>query len=103
MVIPIVPRFQCESCGGHYNETTHSGAVYMHACAPIQHPKDPQRTLERKNRRDENLATDRYSRVTGIRAEGAGAKCLSHPNLDEPTWITRLKAQVEKEQEALNV
>jgi ssDNA-binding Zn-finger/Zn-ribbon topoisomerase 1 len=57
---------KCNSCGGIYNTTQPDGSRYFHACAPIPNPTyqpDPtkgtvvlQQTVERPNKRDENIA-----------------------------------------------
>jgi ssDNA-binding Zn-finger/Zn-ribbon topoisomerase 1 len=57
---------KCNSCGGTYSQVQADGSRYFHACPPIPNPgyqPDPtkgavvlQQTIERPNKRDENVA-----------------------------------------------
>ncbi len=97
----MTQRFRCNACGGEYSDVQADGSIYHHACPPSP-PNKKGETPEREIRRDENVARRRRGsavRVTGIVSEGFGAKCLTNNKLTEPPWITRLKADVEKENE----
>lgn len=73
------------------------GTIYFHACPPL--PADENGVVaERPDKRDENIQTFRGDRVTGITSEGMGVKCLTSDKLQEPAWITTLKARIEKEE-----
>lgn len=97
----MIHMFECQACKGVYPDQSGQGAAYAHACPPL--PRDKRGIVrEREDKRDETIAHDQYARVTGIRAEGAGVKCLTDKRLIEPAWITRLKRQAEKEQEVIN-
>jgi hypothetical protein len=97
----LITRFQCLSCGGVYGYTIASGGVYIHACAPMG-PDEKGRTHERRNRRDENLAYSSRGRLLGIQAEGAGVRCLDDVTIEEPQWITKLKARIAKQEDEGN-
>ncbi len=91
--------FQCLCCGGTYADTCADGIVYYHACPPLRADKDgaPQ---ERPDRRDENMASPKPGRTAGIKAEGKGVVCLSKPDLEEPDWLSKVKARIAREEEA---
>jgi hypothetical protein len=101
MAVQLRDKFECLSCGGVYFDTLPDGCPYHHACPPLGPDKDGV-VFEHDDKRDENLADDRYGRTIGIRRAGAGVKCLTNPQLTEPTWISRLRKRVAKEEEALN-
>lgn len=90
--------FRCNACKGTYSDTTRDGTAYMHVCGPLPPDKDG-RELERPDRRDERPARQRNLETPGILSEGAGVTAVSHPQLTEPAWITRLKARIAKEEE----
>jgi hypothetical protein len=56
---------KCKSCDGTFEPTQRDGSQYFHACAPIPNPAlqpdpgkpayDPRETVERPNKRDENI------------------------------------------------
>lgn len=97
----MIQRFRCNACKGEYSDVQPDGSIYHHACPPLN-PNKKGETPERENKRDENVDRLRRgtgSRVAGIISEGEGVKCLTDDKLTEPPWITRLKAQVEKEYE----
>lgn len=97
----MINRFQCQACKGEYGDTSPQGLTYSHACPPL--PRDKHGAVrEREDKRDETIAHDRYGRLSGIKAEGAGVKCLTSPRLIEPAWITQVKLQAEKEQETIS-
>jgi hypothetical protein len=55
----------CNSCGATYTPIQRDGSRYFHACGPIPNPAyqpdatqakfDPRVTIERPNKRDENI------------------------------------------------
>lgn len=94
----MIHTFQCLSCGGVYVEGSTDGISYAHACGPLPATKK-EPTRERPDKRDENQAVERGGRVTGIRSEGKGVKCLSNSKLKEPQWITKLKREIDKRRE----
>lgn len=99
----MINTFRCRSCRGVYPDTNPSGTVYFHACPPLpMQPKKPFDVIEREDKRDENLAHDRYGRLTGIVSEGKGVECLTNKTLKEQPWLTRLRARAEKEQQTLD-
>jgi hypothetical protein len=91
--------FRCLACDGVYADVQRDGALYFHACPPLppdKHGLQP----ERPNRRDENIAVDRRGRAAGIRSEGAGVEPIDKAGPAEPAWLSKLKAQLAKEEEA---
>ncbi len=76
-------RVRCQSCKGEYERTQRDGARYFHACAPLANPAhqpdpaapafDPRETVERRNKRDENLVIDAASGKVRAISEGDGA------------------------------
>jgi len=93
-----MPIFRCNACKGTYSDTLRDGTVYMHACPPLP-PDERGIEPERENKRDETIGTARGNLTPGIRSEGAGVTPVSHKQLSEPAWITRLKKQIAKEEE----
>lgn len=78
---------RCNSCGGTYAPTQADGSRYFHACAPIANPAyqpDPQKgpvnlqqTIERPNKRDENIAgTDSATKLPVIISPGDGVTLI---------------------------
>ena len=74
---------KCNTCGGTYQPTQPDGSLYFHACAPIPNPAyqvDPKKgqvilqdTIERPNKRDENIAhIDPQTKQPVLKSEGAG-------------------------------
>jgi hypothetical protein len=73
---------KCSTCNGTYTPLPASNEQYFHACPPIPDPLfqpdpakaafHPNETIERANKRDENLVLDATGKVTGIKAVGAG-------------------------------
>lgn len=99
----MMHRFRCRSCGGEYNGTQKDGGSYHHACPPLpMKPKTPFEVIEREDKRDENLAHDRWGRLTGIVSEGKGVECLTSKRLTEQPWLTEVRRRAEKEQEELH-
>lgn len=94
----MIHQFRCLSCGGVYGDTQPAGTPYHHACPPLPAgQKTPLLIVERKDKRDENLAHDNWGRLTGIVAEGKGVECLTSSKLKEQAWLTRVRAQAAKE------
>jgi len=72
----------CNSCGAKYNETQPDSSPYFHACAPVKNPAfqpdstkanlNTVETIERANKRDENLIFNAIGEITGIKSAGAG-------------------------------
>lgn len=86
---------KCKSCQGTFEPAQRDGSLYFHACAPVANPKyqpdesapqyDPRETVERANKRDENIddspaavkAAPRDANgnpVLGPKAAGAGVQ-----------------------------
>lgn len=88
-----IPQFQCLTCNGVYFSHCTDGSIYQHVCGPVQ-CEHPQQLVPRPDARNENIDTTRTGVITGIVSEGLGVQCLTSRLLQEPTWITRLKANV---------
>ncbi len=77
-----MPLFRCNTCRGTYRDADATGAPYFHACPPIVNPAfqpdtakplpDPRETIERPNRRDENITVDAQGKAAGTKAAGTG-------------------------------
>ncbi len=77
-----MPAFRCNSCQGTYRDTQADGTLYFHACPPTPNPlfqpdtakplPDPRESIERPNKRDENITVDAQGKAAGIKAAGAG-------------------------------
>ncbi len=78
-----MPAFRCNTCQGTYRDIAADGSLYFHACAPIVNPAfqpdsakplpDPRETIERPNKRDENITRASLAATTpAITAAGAG-------------------------------
>jgi hypothetical protein len=87
----MIHTFECLSCRGVYRDASQEGGTYHHACPPLPADKKGKGKV-RANARDENLTWKRAGDVPRLRSEGAGVRCISHPRLHEPPWITALKA-----------
>lgn len=86
-----MPRWKCNACGGVYNDTTDTGALYHHNCGPL--PPDAHGVeRERPNRRQENIKLQGREPTGDIVAEGAGVTPMDGQAEVEPAWITRMKA-----------
>jgi hypothetical protein len=68
-------RLECGTCHGTYSTTQADGALYCHACPPTGTKPDGT-SIERANKRDENLALDSQGKAIGIKAEGSGATAV---------------------------
>ncbi len=75
--------FRCNACQATYRDVAADGSLYFHACAPIPNPAfqpnaakplpDFRETVERPNKRDENLTRASLATSTPvIVAAGAG-------------------------------
>lgn len=93
-------RVKCNSCGGTYAPLQPDGSEYYHACAPLSAPEidaavkagklqlptgmTPDQaatllTIERPNRRDENVISTRASDSGTMKANGAGTTAAPDP------------------------
>jgi hypothetical protein len=90
--------FQCLACKGTYADTQTNGMLYHHACPPLR-PDKYGVEAERPNKRDERVFENRHGRLTGIRLEGAGVKCLTDAKVVEPAWIAAMKKRIAEEGE----
>jgi hypothetical protein len=78
-----MPR-KCKACKGTYNPKQADGVAYFHACPPLSEAEakgTPAEavlkaggTVERADKRDENIRTDTTGKAIGIVAEGAGVE-----------------------------
>jgi hypothetical protein len=78
---------KCNSCGGTYETILADGSLYFHACGPIPNPAyqpDPKKgpvnrteTIERPNKRDENVTgIDPNTNQPIIKSAGAGVTAM---------------------------
>jgi hypothetical protein len=95
--VPLI--WQCNSCGGKYNDTMPDGGNYAHSCPVMMLDSDGE-TVLRPYPRNENLVVSRQRIETGIIAEGKGVTCLNDPAFIEPRWISELKARTAKREGA---
>lgn len=93
----MIHQFQCQTCKGVYTDIGTDGMIYTHVCGP-QNTEQPGPTVDRPDKRDENIDTNRSGVLLGIVSEGLGVVCLSDETLTEPPWITRLKASIPAEE-----
>ena len=91
-------QFLCNCCGGTYTDVMPDGMIYNHVCGPIEDKKTRQ-FIPRPDFRDENIDTNRRGDVLGIVSEGLGVKCVTSDLLQEPPWITRLKSNIDEQEE----
>ncbi len=78
-----MPLFRCNACQATYRDVAADGRLNFHACGPIPNPAfqpdetkplyDPRETIERPNKRDENITRASLAATTpAITAAGAG-------------------------------
>jgi len=49
--------YECQTCGGQYQDVLPDGLLYFHACAPLSVAEGAQ-GQERPDRRDENVVSE---------------------------------------------
>jgi hypothetical protein len=83
---------KCNACGATYPSVQADGSRYFHACAPIANPAfntDPEKgpvdlreTIERPNKRDENIShIDPDTQQAVIKSDGLGVTVIEKGDL----------------------
>lgn len=93
-----IQQLQCLTCNGVYQPSQTDGLAYFHACAPTG--VDAQgKPIERPNKRDENLTTDRSGNLTGIKSAGDGVKPAPGSTITNSPLLAKMLRNVPAQEE----
>jgi len=69
-------HLRCNTCQGVYQPLQRDGVRYFHACPPVYDPVT-ELSVERADKRDENILQDAKTLRVSIKAEGRGAVAVT--------------------------